>query len=125
VLRDFSDPAELRQAVRASAALPRLGGEPPVFRGERTADGALIEPIPFRTAITEGATHVLGLRSRPAGYRKPALSELGESIVLRDDPRLVEPLRSSAVSAPIVGQSASEWSYVGFDERGRAFRFLV
>jgi len=96
VLMDFSDLDELRQAVRASAALPRLGGEPPAFRGERMADGGLIEPIPFRTAIDEGATHVLVLRSTPAGYRKAVLSELGRSIALRDDPRLVELLRSRA-----------------------------
>jgi predicted patatin/cPLA2 family phospholipase len=96
VLADFSDVGELRQAVRASAALPRLGGEPPMFRGEPMADGGLIEPIPFRSAIEEGATHVLVLRSRPAAYRKPALSELGQVVALRDDPRLVELLRARA-----------------------------
>lgn len=95
VLADFSDLDELRQAVRASAALPRLGGEPPVFRGERMADGGLIEPIPFETAIAEGATHVLVLRTRSAGYRKPALSELGQSFALREAPRLIELLRAS------------------------------
>jgi len=94
VLADFTNFNELRQAVRASAALPRLGGEPPVFRGEPMADGGLIEPIPFRTAIEEGATHVLVLRSRPAAYRKPALSELGQLLALRDDPRLVELLKA-------------------------------
>ena len=93
VLSDFRDLDELRQAVRASAALPKLGGEPPVFRGERMVDGGLIEPIPFETAIAEGATHVLVLRSRPAGYRKPALSALVEAIALREDPKLVELLR--------------------------------
>jgi predicted acylesterase/phospholipase RssA len=39
VLRDFADADEVLQAVRASAAMPRLGGEPPMFRGERMADG--------------------------------------------------------------------------------------
>jgi predicted patatin/cPLA2 family phospholipase len=96
VLGDFQDLGELRQAVRASAALPRLGGEPPVFRGERMADGGLIEPVPLPTAIADGATHVLVLRSRPAGYRKPALSELGGLIAVRDDPRLAELLRARA-----------------------------
>ncbi|MGZ6662065.1 MAG: patatin-like phospholipase family protein [Solirubrobacteraceae bacterium] len=96
VLADFSDVDELRQAVRASAALPRLGGEPPVFRGEHMADGGLIEAIPSQTAIEEGATHVLVLRSRSAAYRKPALSELGQVLALRDDPRLVELLKARA-----------------------------
>jgi predicted patatin/cPLA2 family phospholipase len=96
VLADFNDVAELRQAVRASAALPLLGGEPPMFRGEPMADGGLIEPIPFRTAIQEGSTHVLVLRSRATAYRKPALSELGQVLALRDDPRLVDLLKARA-----------------------------
>jgi predicted acylesterase/phospholipase RssA len=94
VLHDFADGDELRQAVRASASLPRLGGSPPVFRGERMADGGLIEPIPFVTAVAEGATHVLVLRTRPAGYRKPARMDLSERLALRDDPRLLELLRA-------------------------------
>ena len=90
VLQDFADGEEIRQAVRASASLPRLGGGSPVFRGERMTDGALIEPIPFETALAEGATHVLVLRSRPAGYRKPVLAALGDRLALREDPRLLD-----------------------------------
>ena len=90
VLQDFADGEEVRQAVRASASLPRLGGEPPLFRGERMTDGALIEPITFETALAEGATHVLVLRSRPAGYRKPVLAALGDRLALREDPRLLD-----------------------------------
>lgn len=110
VLADFRDNHELRQAVRASAALPRLAGEPPMFRGEPMADGGLIEPIPFQTAIEEGATHVLVLRSRPAGYRKPALSELGQSFAVRDDPRLVELLKARA---GVYNRQASELEQSG------------
>ena len=94
VLRDFSSAAEVRDAVRASASLPRLGGAPPVFRGERMADGGLVEPIPYRTAIDEGATHVLVLRTRPAGFRRPAALERAEHMSLRADPRLAELVRS-------------------------------
>jgi predicted acylesterase/phospholipase RssA len=67
VLRGFADGDEVRRAVRAGASLPRLGGRPHVFRGERMADGGLLVPIPFETALADGATHVLVLRSRPAG----------------------------------------------------------
>jgi predicted patatin/cPLA2 family phospholipase len=81
-------------AVRASSALPRLGGRPPVFRGERMADGGLIEPIPLETALNEGATHVLVLRSRPPGYRRPALRELGDSLAVRDNPALLDLFRA-------------------------------
>ena len=94
VLKHFTDLDEVTQAVRASAALPRLAGRPPVFRGERMLDGGLIEPIPFETAVTEGASHVLVLRTRPAGYRKPALRELGDVLAVRDDPGLLELVRA-------------------------------
>lgn len=90
VLADFADSDELTQALRAGASLPALGGTLPRFRGERMADGGLIEPIPYVTPLREGATHVLVLRSRPAGYRKPVLSELGESLALRDHPGVAE-----------------------------------
>ena len=93
VLSGFSDLDELTRAVRASATLPMLAGEPPVFRGERMLDGGLIEPIPFETALREGATHVLVLRSRPAGYRQPLLRGLNQSPALRE-PRLGELLRA-------------------------------
>ncbi len=90
VLGDFADRDALALAVRASASLPRLGGEPPVVGGERMADGGLIEPIPFPTAVREGASHILVLRSRPSTYRKPAVSELGATLAARHDRRLVE-----------------------------------
>ena len=90
VLSDFGDLAELLLAVRASAALPKLCGAPPVFRGERMADGGIIEPIPYETALREGATHVLVLRSRPAGFRTPAYKRRAERLGLRDDPEALE-----------------------------------
>lgn len=93
ILAGFSDMAEAMDAVRASAALPGLGGPAPLFRGELMTDGGLIEPIPFETALAEGATHVLVLRSRPAGYRKRSLVGVAEALALRDSPRLVELLK--------------------------------
>jgi predicted patatin/cPLA2 family phospholipase len=60
------DPAEVRLALRASAALPFLAGRAVMLRGRRFYDGGLAEPIPFRTPMDQGATHVVVLRSRPA-----------------------------------------------------------
>jgi predicted acylesterase/phospholipase RssA len=94
VLADFADGEEVINAVRASASLPRFAGDPPVFRGERMADGSVVEPIPFRTALEEGATHVLVLRSRAASYRRPGYGDLGEALAVRNDPRLAELLRA-------------------------------
>ena len=79
VLRDFESAADLLGAVRASCAIPVLTGAPPTYRGEPMVDGGLLEPIPYRTALREGATHVLVLRSREASYRA------------RRQDRLVEP----------------------------------
>jgi predicted patatin/cPLA2 family phospholipase len=59
------DPAEVRLALRASAGLPLLAGPAVVLRGRRFFDGGLAEPIPFRTPMAGGATHIVVLRSRP------------------------------------------------------------
>ena len=72
VLRDFVDVEELMVAVRASCSVPLLSDAPVTFRGQPMSDGSLIEPMPFPTALAEGATHVLVLRSRPADHRMDA-----------------------------------------------------
>jgi predicted patatin/cPLA2 family phospholipase len=90
VLSDFADLDELMLAVRASATVPVMCGPLPAYRGERIADGGLIEPVPYETALREGATDVLVLRSRPAGYRKQPPRDVEERMVRR----LHEPLRS-------------------------------
>jgi len=94
VLADFATVEELMLAVRASAALPGLDGTPPVFGEERMTDGGLLEPIPFRSALEEGATHVLVLRTRPARYRKPRITGLGDSFAFRDEPELAELIKA-------------------------------
>ena len=69
VLTDFADTQELTDAVRASCSLPLLADPPAPFRGRQLADGSLIESIPYSTALREGATHVLVLRSHSEAYR--------------------------------------------------------
>jgi predicted patatin/cPLA2 family phospholipase len=39
------------------------------IEGRRFVDGGLAEPVPFRTALGQGATHVLVLRTRRADQR--------------------------------------------------------
>jgi predicted patatin/cPLA2 family phospholipase len=60
----IGDPAELRLALRASAALPLLAGPPVAFAGRRFYDAGVSESVPYRTALAQGATHILVLRSR-------------------------------------------------------------
>jgi predicted patatin/cPLA2 family phospholipase len=64
-LRPFvTNPAELRLALRASAALPMLAGPAVEFAGRRLYDAGVSESVPYRTALAQGATHILVLRSR-------------------------------------------------------------
>jgi predicted patatin/cPLA2 family phospholipase len=73
VLGDFTSLAEMRTAVGASASIPVLAGDVVSFRSVDYVDGGLVESIPYRSALREGATHVLVLRSRHAAYRKAGL----------------------------------------------------
>lgn len=60
----ITSPAELRLALRASASIPVLAGPPVEFGGRRYYDAGVSESVPYRTALTQGATHILVLRSR-------------------------------------------------------------
>ncbi len=95
VLSDFRNTAELLAAVRVSCTIPLLGGTPATYRGETMVDGGLLEPIPYVTALREGSTHVLVLRSRDAQYRARARSRVAELAVSRSYPGL-RPLVNAA-----------------------------
>jgi hypothetical protein len=87
-------PAELRLALRASAALPLLAGPPVQLDGRRFYDAGLSESVPYRTALAQGATHVLVLRSR----REPAAAQAaGEAAATTLDGR--GPARSARMIA--------------------------
>ena len=89
-------PADLRLALRASAALPLLAGPPVQFGGRRFYDAGLSESVPYRTALAQGATHVLVLRSRrgpiaiPEDGRVPARSArvIARTALRRETPAL-------------------------------------
>jgi predicted patatin/cPLA2 family phospholipase len=83
VLSDFASVAEVRTAVWASCAIPVLAGDVVEFRGARYVDGGLLESIPYRAALSEGASHVLVLRSRPTGYRKRELRGARRQVIER------------------------------------------
>lgn len=59
-----NDKSTFKLAVRASTCLPLMSGAPVELAGTRFFDAGLSEAVPFRTAIKQGATHVLVLRSR-------------------------------------------------------------
>ena len=95
VLGGFRDTAELLEAVRVSCAIPLIGGVPPAFRGERMVDGGLVEAIPYVSALREGSSHVLVLRSRPTGYRARERSRMAEIAMRRTSLELRTAVRES------------------------------
>ncbi|WP_394619930.1 patatin family protein [Lentzea sp. JNUCC 0626] len=60
------DQLGIQTALRASAAMPVLAGPPVVIDGRPYVDAGLSETIPVRTALAQGATHVVALRTRRA-----------------------------------------------------------
>jgi predicted acylesterase/phospholipase RssA len=94
VLRDFQSAADTLAAVRASCSIPVLTGALRSYRGEPMVDGGLLESIPYRSALREGATHVLVLRSRATGYRATREGRLVEPVLARTQPALVPLLRN-------------------------------
>jgi predicted patatin/cPLA2 family phospholipase len=66
-LRLEGDDDRMNAILKASAALPVLGGASRYVDGESYVDGGLSEQIPWRSAMDLGATHLLVLPSRPVG----------------------------------------------------------
>jgi predicted patatin/cPLA2 family phospholipase len=60
-------------------------------------DGGLLEPIPFVSALDEGSSHVLVLRSRPTSQRVPSRSRIAELAVGRAHPRLRPVMQASGL----------------------------
>ncbi|KAG2488923.1 hypothetical protein HYH03_012545 [Edaphochlamys debaryana] len=66
LLSDFHDRHELAAALKASAAVPQIAGGPRTVRGRKLVDAAVFEPVPVRSAIADGCTHLLVLCTRTA-----------------------------------------------------------
>ena len=103
----FSNIEELACCMRASCLLPGVAG--PVMNmksvqdasGKRLqydmkprnnvdeedyepmADALLFEPLPYRSAVKEGATHVICLRSRPDGVDVTGKTSIFEKLIIR------------------------------------------
>jgi predicted acylesterase/phospholipase RssA len=57
------DQPSLQAALRASAAMPFLAGEPIEIDGRRFVDAGVSESVPVRTALAQRATHIVALRT--------------------------------------------------------------
>jgi predicted patatin/cPLA2 family phospholipase len=97
-LRGFRDLEELVLAMRAGCAIPVIAREVVELRGERLADGGLLESVPMQTPLAEGMTHVLALRSRDGVYRKGARGRayglLEDRVINREPGRVPDLIRA-------------------------------
>ena len=79
----MTDTASLKRALVASANVPLLAGLPVEIDGRRYVDAAVAEPLPFHTALAQGATHVLVLRTRRADQQATDASRVERALVAR------------------------------------------
>jgi predicted acylesterase/phospholipase RssA len=83
---NFQSIEELTDCMRASMLLPGIAGpwvHLPSMEGEPLVDSQLYEPMPFRSALESGCTHVLVLRSRPDDVNVIAATKLPERLIMR------------------------------------------
>lgn len=92
--------ASLKLALRASAALPLLAGRPVELGGSLWFDGGLSESVPYRMAISQGATHVLVLRSRRRGEQEAPEQGRSVGLVARYLARHSQPLAEAFLARP-------------------------
>lgn len=110
----FADVEDLKQCLKASAAVPVFAGAAPVVhRGHRLVDAAVMEPVPVNVAAADGCTHVLVLCTRtlpPPGEGKrgrrrssSSSSAAAEEKPKREREREQERRRSAAAAAGRAG----------------------
>lgn len=75
--------ASLQNAMRATARLPVLGGAPVEIGSERFIDGGISENVPIETALAQGATHVLVLRTKAPSLELSPDKRLERRLVAR------------------------------------------
>nr|WP_221333576.1 patatin family protein [Nocardia transvalensis] len=79
----ITDVASLQGALRASTCMPILAGRPIALGGHRYVDAGLSESIPIHTALAQGATHALVLRTRRLDETPSTPSEFERRVVTR------------------------------------------
>jgi predicted patatin/cPLA2 family phospholipase len=83
VLNSFSSRKELFFALKASASIPIIAGPPLVTDSDQLWDASLYESIPIKSAIKNGCTHILVLRTRPKGQYRAQASWFEKKVVSR------------------------------------------
>lgn len=79
----ITDVASLKCAMKATARIPMLSGEPIELAGRRFIDGGMTENVPVETALAEGATHLLVIRTKSPSTVLPTTSKYKQQMVSR------------------------------------------
>jgi predicted patatin/cPLA2 family phospholipase len=79
--KNLRDQASLQAALRASTAMPLLAGKPIELDGHRYIDAGVSESVPIRTAIAQGATHIVALRTKRSDENSSAPPSRVERLV--------------------------------------------
>ena len=77
------DQPSLQAALRASAAMPLLAGEPVEIDGRAYVDAGLSEGTPVRSALAQQATHIVALRTRRSDETQSAPSRAERMLMSR------------------------------------------
>ncbi|MEI2776112.1 MAG: patatin-like phospholipase family protein [Tetrasphaera sp.] len=75
------DTPSLKLALRATTSIPIVAGGPVRLGGRRFIDAGVTELVPVRTALADGATHVLALRTKRPSERPQPPSRLEQRAV--------------------------------------------
>lgn len=81
--KHLRDPASVQAALRASTAMPVLAGHPIEIDGRSYVDAGLSESVPIRSAIAQGATHIVALRTMRADEASSAPSRVERLVASR------------------------------------------
>ncbi|WP_067674845.1 patatin-like phospholipase family protein [Nocardia miyunensis] len=79
----ITDPASLQRALLATTCLPILAGRSVEVAGRRFVDAGLSESVPIHTALAQGATHALVLRTRRIDEMPSVPSSIETRVVAR------------------------------------------
>jgi predicted patatin/cPLA2 family phospholipase len=81
LLDGFKDREDLFAALKASSKMPLVAGGPLEIGGDRYFDASLFEPIPLRSPLDDGCTHLLVLLSRPMGVQPRRAGFIDRSVI--------------------------------------------
>lgn len=117
------DAETVKLAMRGSSGLPLLTGPLVGLGGHRLLDGGLAEAIPYRSALRDGASHVLVLRTRRRDERPKPPSRIEDLAVTgflrRTAPAAIQPWRGRA------SRRAEDDERLGAQESGQLRQILV